>query len=311
MVEKEQLETVHLFVVPEEKLLPKPDYAGKAIAIVCSLVLAGIIGLLLFSPKTQPQVSFTTTIAGYALSPVSQSVTLTIQATGKKHVPATYATGEITFYNGQTYTQLIPVGTILKGVSGVAVITDAQVVIPPAAQTLPPTYGQTSVLAHAVTAGEAGNIQAGDINEPCCVTSVIAQNPYDFTGGSNSRDFTYLTGQDVSSAIADNSERLEEQAKALLRAKIVLEPTCRTKHTVHPAIGSETPTAHLTLISTCRAASYSPATAKQQIAQAGKHDGNLENIQFSIVGISQRRGAVQLRLYVTAIIVPVVRVPVR
>ncbi|HLI09121.1 MAG TPA: baseplate J/gp47 family protein [Ktedonobacteraceae bacterium] len=311
MVEPEKMETVHVFVVPEGKLPPKPDYAGTAIAILCSIVFAGILGLILFSPKTEPEVSFSTTIAGYNVPPVSQSITLLIHATGRGHIAATYATGRMSFYNGQTYTQVIPVGTILQGTDGVAVITDQEAVIPPAAQTTPPTYGVVSVPAHASVAGTNGNIAAGDINMPCCVTSVIAQNPYNFTGGTNARDYTYLTTQDVTYAVADTIQRLEEQTKARFTAKIVLEPTCHTTHTVTPAIGSETTTAQLTLSATCNAVSYSPMLAKQRIEDAGKQYGRLANIQFTIVSIRQKKGAITISVYVTAIVVPVVKVLIR
>ncbi|HLI06170.1 MAG TPA: baseplate J/gp47 family protein [Ktedonobacteraceae bacterium] len=308
--DEEQLETVHLFVVPENELPPKPDYAGTAIAVVCSLVLVGIIGLILFSPKTQPQVSFTTTIAGYYLAPVSKSTTLTVHATGKGHIAATYATGRITFYNGQTYTQIIPVGTVLTGADGVEVITDTLAVIPPAAVTFPPTYGQVSVPAHALVAGVRGNIQSGDINEACCVTSVIVQNPFPFTGGMNARDFTYLTSQDVSYAVSDNVQTLELQTQALFTTKIVLEPACKTIHTVRPAIGSETQTVRLTLKSVCTAISYSRALAKNRIEEAGKQFGQLSNIQFSVVGIN-RKGVPRLTIYVTAVVKPIVRVGIK
>src|SRR5258708_15307947 len=115
VVDEEPMETLHLFIVPENKLPPKPDYLGTFIATLCSFILVGIIGLIIFSPKSEPTVSFSTTIAGFHLPHTTKSITLTIEATGKGHVNATYATGKIAFYNGQTYTQIIPVGTILKG----------------------------------------------------------------------------------------------------------------------------------------------------------------------------------------------------
>lgn len=311
MVNPEQMETVHLFVVPEDKLPPKPDYIGKTIATLCFLALMGIIGLLVFSPKTEPVVSFPTTIPGFVLSPVAKSLALTIHATGKGHINATSATGKITFYNGQTYTQIIPVGTVLKGSDGIQVITDAQATIPPAAQTTPPTYGQISVPAHALQSGVSGNIQAGDINEPCCVTSVIAQNPYTFTGGVNARDFTYLTKQDVSYAVAESVQNLELATQTLFTAKIVLAPRCTTISKVTPAIGTETPSARLTLTSSCTAISYSTALAKNRIEEAGTQFGKLQEIQFSIVGIRQEGKRVTLLLYVTATSTPILHLPIR
>lgn len=305
-VDEKPMETLHLYIVPEDKLPPKPDYLGKCIATVCSLILVAMIGLILFSPKTEPVISFTTTIAGFHLPSVSKTVKLPIFATGKGHVNATYATGEITFYNGQTYTQVIPVGMILKGSDGVAITTDAQAVIPPAAETFPPTYGRVNVSAHALNPGISGNMQAGDINEPCCVTSVIAQNPYNFSGGINARDFTFLTSQDVSYAVTDRIQGLEQEAITLFPSHIVLEPQCKSTTLVNPSIGSETKNAVLTLIIACNAISYSSALVKNRIVEIGKRYGEISDIQFSIVGITQKKGVVFLRLYVTATVVPIV-----
>ena len=176
VVDQKPMETLHLYVVPEDQLPPKRDYFAICMSIFCSLFLIGIITLSLFAPSPNYEVSFPLAIQGYALAPVSKTIKVTDIATGKQYVPATTATGSITFYNGEIYTQIIPFGTVLKGSDAIAVVTDEQAVIPPAAQTTPPTYGQVSVLAHALTRGAVGNIRAGNINEACCVTSVIAQN---------------------------------------------------------------------------------------------------------------------------------------
>jgi hypothetical protein len=306
--QQEPLETLHLFVLREDQLPPPPDYGGLAIAVLCSLVLLSILGLLLFWPKTEPTVSFSTTITGFRLPAVQASLSLLISATGKGYTSATEARGAISFYNGQTYMQIIPAGTILKGHDGVSVITEQVAVIPPAAQTTPPTYGQSSVAAHALVAGAAGNIAAGDINEPCCVTSVIAQNPYPFTGGHDARGYTYLTAQDVARAQAAYMPQLEASAAAHFATSIVLDLHCTTTSTVKPAIGTEATTARLTLYTICTALSYSRALALRQIAQASRLYGPLSAIRLLVVGISQQHG-VSLRVYVTAIAQPVVRLP--
>jgi hypothetical protein len=163
------------------------------------------------------QVSFSLVIQGYALAPVTRTikVTATAIATGKQYVPATTATGTITFYNGAIYSQIIPFGTVLKGADGIKVVTDEQAVIPPAVQTTSPTYGQVSVAAHALISGRAGNIQAGDINEACCVTSVIAQNTL-FHGGRDAYTYTYLSGQDVKNTTAPLLPTLQAQTLSTL-----------------------------------------------------------------------------------------------
>ena len=189
VVDEEPMETLHLYVVPEDQLPPKWDYLAILMVISSIVVLIGLLAITVLAPAPDHDVSFSLAIQGYALAPVSRTIKVTAIATGKQYVPATTATGTITFYNGAIYAQIIPLDTVLTGADGIKIVSDEQAVIPPAAQTTPPTYGQVRVLAHALIPGKAGNIQAGDINEACCVTSVIAQNT-SFHGGRDAYTYT-------------------------------------------------------------------------------------------------------------------------
>lgn len=306
VVAQEPMETLHLYVVPEYQLPPKRDYLVIFMIIFCSLFLIGIIALSLLAPPPNHEVSFPLAIQGYNLAPVSKTVKVTAIATGRQHIAATTATGNVTFYNGAIYTQIIPFGTTLKGSDGIAVVTDEQAVIPPAAQTTPPTYGQTNVLAHSVTPGAMGNIQAGDINMACCVTSVIAQNPYSFRGGKNARDFTYLTQEDITNAKTPLLPTLQAQTLSLL-SHPQLNPTCTTVTTSSVSVGKETTSALLTLKESCKAFSYAVASVKDAVNLYSKHfgTGTLTNVQFSIVGIREKKGVV-ITLFVTATWNPIV-----
>ncbi|HVB23825.1 MAG TPA: hypothetical protein VNG51_17950 [Ktedonobacteraceae bacterium] len=307
-MQEEQIETVHIYVVPEDQVPPEPTYLNTACFLLCCFFLLGIIAFSLFSQTPPQTISFNTTIVGFRLPSVTKTMHVTIQATGKGHIDATFAQGEITFYNGQPYTQIIPVNTILKGSDGVAIITDAQAVIPPAAQTIPPTYGQTSVLAHSVTPGTTGNILAGDINMPCCVTSVIAQNPYNFAGGRNSRDFTFLSEKDVAGAVLSLTPPLQQETQALFKSSIVLNPTCSINVRSNRTVGQEGKSALLTVTAVCTAISYSEIAAKNQIVRVGKQFGILTNIRYYIVQIGEKKGVITLRLYVSAVVHPVVHI---
>jgi hypothetical protein len=297
IVDEQPMETLHLYVVPE---VPKPrrDYLSIVITILCSLIIIGIIAISVFSPTPYRSVAFTITVHGFTLPPVTKTTTDTAIATGKGHANATFAIGMITFYNGAIYTQIIPTGTILIGSDGVPIVTDTQAVIPPAAQTAPPTYGHTTIPAHSLKAGIVGNIQAGDINLACCVTSVIAQNHYAFSGGRNARNFTYLTGQDVTNTMTPLLPTLHSQALSLFPSSPVLHPTCTTATATTPSVGKETKSAMLTIAETCKAFSYSISTAKTAIVTYSKRFGLgiLTHIQFVIVGIT----ATKIMLYVTA-----------
>ena len=50
---------------------------------------------------------------------------------------------------------------------------------------------------------------------PCCVTSVIAQNPYTFLGGRNAKDFTFFSSQDVTNALLSLTSILQQEAQTL------------------------------------------------------------------------------------------------
>ena len=295
----EPMETLHLYVVPENQLPPNGDHLAIFMMIFCSLFLIGIIVLSVLVPAPDHNVEFPLAIEGYSLPPVSKTVKITTIATGKQYVPPTTATGMITFYNGAIYTQIIPINTILKGADGVSVITDAQATIPPAEQTIPPTYGQTSVPAHAVAPGSLGNIQAGDINEACCVTSVIAQNA-SFHGGRDAYTSTYLSDKDVKNTTAPLLPTLQVQTLSML-PNPQLNPTCTTTTTSSPGVGKETTNAVLRITETCKAFSYTIASVKDAISVYSRHfgTGTLTHVQFSVVGITVKK-RVAISLFVTA-----------
>jgi hypothetical protein len=296
LLHEEPQETIHLFVVPEEQLPRKPDYPSILIASIACLCILAVITISVFSAAPQQEVSFTISVPVIHLAPVSKTLKTIAIATGKGHTQATYATGIITFYNGLPYTQIIPSGTTLKGPDGVSVITDQQAVIPPVANTIPPTDGHTNVLAHSLIAGENGNIQAGDINEACCVTSVIAQTPYNFSGGRNARDFTYLTKQDVTKTLSSLLPTLQSQTLSLLPIP-QLTPHCVTGTHASPSVGKETMSARLTIVETCKAFSYSVPSVVQAITTYSKHfgKGTVTHIQFFVVDVKNE----VVLLYVT------------
>lgn len=296
VVDEEPMETLHLYVVPEDQLPPKRDYLAIFTVIFCFIVLIGIIAISILAPSPDHEVSFSLVIQGYSLAPVTKTIKVTAIATGKQYVPATTATGTITFYNGAIYSQIIPFGTVLKGADGIKVVTDEQAVIPPAVQTTPPAYGRVSVAAHALISGEGGNIQAGDINEACCVTSVIAQNTL-FHGGRDAYTYTYLSDQDVKNTTAPLLPTLRLQTLSTL-PNPQLHPTCTTVTTSTPSVGKETVNAVLRITETCKALSYIVSSVKGAISLYSKHfgTGTLTHVQFSIVGVKE----VVITLFVTA-----------
>ncbi|HEX6479575.1 MAG TPA: baseplate J/gp47 family protein [Ktedonobacteraceae bacterium] len=289
-------ETLHVYVVPEDQLPKKPDFFSLFMLFIGLVLIAAIIFISVFSVAPHKEVSFTISVQSFHLTPASKMLNATVIATGNGHTPATTATGIITFYNGQTYTQIIPVATKLTGADGVSVLTDEQAVIPPAAQTFPPTYGQVRVSAHALVAGVQGNIRAGDINMPCCITSVIAQNPYNFSGGRNARDFTYLTQQDILQTISPLLPTLQSQTLSILPDPR-LNPSCSTVTASSPRVGKETKTATVTIAETCKADSYSEQSVIHAISTYSKRFGKGTLTHMQLFEVSIKKQAVLL--YVT------------
>lgn len=298
VVDEEPQETIHLYVIPENQLPKKSAYSSIIVAIVAFLCILAIVGISVFSEAPHQEVSFTLTIPGFHLAPVSKTVKITAIAAGKGYTPATYATGIITFYNGLSYTQIVPIGTRLTGADGISIVTDADAVIPPVAKTTPPTDGHTTVPAHALVPGVNGNIQAGDINIACCATSIIAQNPYHFSGGRNARDFTYLTSQDVTTTISPLLPTLHASTLSLL-PNPRLNPSCSTTTKSSPSVGKETTRALLTIVETCKADSYSEKAVAHAITTYSNHFGKgmLTKVQFFVVSVTEKKGVI-ITLYV-------------
>ncbi len=302
VVDERPMETLHLYVVPEDQLPPKRDYLSIGMVIFCFLFIIGIMTLSILAPSPNRDVSFSVNIQGFSLAPMSKTIKLNVVATGKQYVPATTATGTITFYNGAIYPQIIPLNTILNGADGVSVITEEQATIPAAQQTVPPTYGQITIPAHALTPGSIGNITAEDINEACCATSVIAQNAQ-FHGGRNAYTYTYLSTNDVQHATAPLLPTLQTQTLSILPIP-QLNPTCSTVTTSSPGVGKETLNAVLWITETCKAFSYSLKSVKGAVSLFSRRfgAGKLAHVQFAIVGM---KGTV-LTLFVTATWEPIV-----
>lgn len=281
----------------ERTPLPLHDRRSWLAAALFTLLLPVMVVASLLAPQPDTSKAFTVTIQGFALAPVHQSITVTAQATGKGVIAPTTATGSITLYNGQPYTQIIPVGTILKGQDGVSVITDEAATIPPVTQTIPPMDGQATVPAHALLPGASGNIAAGDINEPCCVTSVIAQNPSAFTGGRDGQHFMYVTKQDVYHAITPLLSTLEQHVPQLFTS-LALAPTCVPTVAAMPPIGQQASTVKVAAMVQCRAVSYDPHQVQQAITAYSSRfgPGTWSNLASQVIAVSKTK---QITLYVT------------
>lgn len=268
---------------------PPPERRSLVVAAIFLLLLVAITIGSFLAPQPDTSKTFSITVQGYNVAPVHKSRTLTAQATGKGYIPATDATGTLTFYNGLDYPQVVPAGMMLKGNDGVVVVTDEAATIPPVANTIPPTDGETSVPAHALTPGTMGNIVAGDINRACCATAIIAQNPSAFSRGKDAEHFTFVTKQDISHAVNPLLTQLESNVPHLFTS-IALSPTCTPTVAATPPVGQRAEQVHIIATVSCTAVSYAPERVMHAIQSYRVHfgQGTFTNIAYQVIAIDRK-----------------------
>jgi hypothetical protein len=237
-------------------------------------------------------------IPGRALPATTMSEQKTVTTTGIAHQDATSAHGLLTFYNGATYSQTVPAGTLVVGTDGTEVVTDADAMIPPATF---PTFGQRSVLAHAVLAGPQGNIRAGDVYGMCCRVNVSAVSSA-FTGGQNARTYQTVAPQDIEGVVNSVKASLEQSVQAAFKTQIQPSETlvtplaCTRSVTPNHAVGEEAATVTVTIDETCTGSVYdtqafTTTTTQSTIQDAVKRLGTgytPTDIQSSITEVTPK-----------------------
>jgi hypothetical protein len=303
---------------------PQPYWLLIPFTILCCIVFVAASSLL---PLLSPSATITIIPATHDLSIITSiqvhssvlpaltlSQSQTTQATGKRHQDATQAHGAITFYNGQFRSQTIAAGTILTGVDGVAVITDQPARIPAGN---PPSYGQVSVTAHAMHSGAPGNIQAYDISQACCTTSVLAKNTEAFRGGADAMDVTLVTNDDIQRIATSLTATLTTSEQAALQAQLIpgeglsTLPCSNVLHSDH-LICDQARQVTVALSQTCTAVVYSTAflqdkatrlltqAAAQQLGTAYRLMGTMQVSILHPTRTDQRRGLATIAVRVDA-----------
>jgi len=244
-----------------------PAYAALLFGIFLPLSCLAFQLYLVFNPPTvtvtlvprSQTVSLSGTLQlGRVMSPLTLSQSQTIPTTGKGHQSAKSAVGYITFYNGQFARVTVAAGTVLTGSGGTHIITGQDATIP---QGYPPSYGQASVLSHAIYPGAAGNIPAYDLNQACCAPSVLAVNRAAFHGGQNARDFSTVGQQDIHTVATQLIPLLSQSMQAALLLQLLpreeLQPLpCAPTVTSDRQLGQEATHVTVTVSETCRSVAY-------------------------------------------------------
>jgi hypothetical protein len=193
----------------------------------------------------------------------------TASATGVTHQSAQKATGQITFYNGNTSAITLDAGIVLNA-NGVQIITLSQVTVPAVIiNGTHGTAGQANVPAQARLSGPSGNIPVKAINDvPCCAAGITAQNNQAFSGGQDAATYTVVKQEDIDAATAPLIERETQTAKADLIRRVqapeqLVETslTCTPTIQANPTAGSRADKTSISVSASCQAEAYNSVQA--------------------------------------------------
>ncbi len=292
-----EIPTQPLAKLREQKIAAR-HFTLVVFLFVFSLLAGSIIAILMYPTVTIELVPiskhavFTTqlSIPTRTFAPVTLSKSLSAPTTGHGHQNATRAVGIVTFYNGLFTTQTLPIGTVFTGSDGVKVSIDETVTLPAGN---PPTYGEATITAQALTPGAAGNIQAGNINTTVS-NGVLVKNLEAFTGGQNARDYQAVAQSDVDSLNATLQQQLTQALPHLffLRSGEALQTTnCTFKATPNHQPGAEAIEVTVKSTRTCQGIAYNKdklertATAAFNATRPGTNYQLVGSVQTSIVNL--------------------------
>ncbi|HLX40818.1 MAG TPA: VCBS domain-containing protein [Ktedonobacteraceae bacterium] len=197
-------------------------------------------------------------------TPPTQSAT--IPASGRGILPATHATGELTFYNSFSSPQTLLANTIVTDTKGIEVVTDSAVVVP---GEIPPTSGSATVTAHTINAGSSSNIPDGDFyNVPCCAGGITLSNLSAFTGGRNAQSYSYVEQSDIDSAVQQLSDILSQRAQTGIMGQIlpgeqlIGSVSCVPDVTPDHSAGARAANVTVTVTETCSGEVYNQQQAR-------------------------------------------------
>ncbi len=302
---QEEPRTVHIYLVDDDLPEEEPNTVESTAPVkqksrrklVITLILVGLCFLSLLSgalwyllslwatsatvtiiPQTK-QITATTEVKinqqvpGRVLSSLTLSQQQTVKTTGRGHQDATQAHGLLTFYNAALSAQTIPAGTLLKGSSGVEVVTDAPIWIPAATLS---SKTHASVSAHSLSNGPVGNIHAGDIMGDCCQVGIqVINGP--FAGGQDARDYQTATQSDIDQGVSSLKASLTQSTQAAEQAQVKADETlitplsCILKISTDRQAGDEATEVSITVDETCQGESYNTQVMKTYVTQTVNH----------------------------------------
>ena len=206
------------------------------------------------------------------LSAISPTQSRTVSTTGNGTIPATHATGTLTFWNDSTSSKSFSAGMVFTDANGIQVVNDAGGTIP-AGNPTTPTWMAVSVPAHVNQGGPVGNINTADINiwNTYGDGYFVVQNDSAFGGGQNAQSYTYLQNSDFANATAlANSMKstLLASTQANVNAQIGANETfingiqCSSNVTYNHKVGDRVTSLTTTVVASCHGEVYNQQAAK-------------------------------------------------
>jgi len=183
-------------------------------------------------------------------------------ASGKGFTQSVSAHGSLTLTNESSSWQTIPAGASYAGRSGIKVVTDTLVQVPPVdLTTSPPTLGQAEVPAHSQQGGDASNIPARDI-DACCAAGVAVRNLSSFSGGRDGQPYPILQSSDIQEAATPLEQKLMRSAtntvgsQVSARERLVSTPHCTSVIQSSQGDGAHVESTRVQIQVTCSAEAY-------------------------------------------------------
>jgi hypothetical protein len=191
-----------------------------------------------------------------------------VRATGIQHIAATAASGSLTWFNQHSYPQTISAaGTSIAISPTIQIAPDQDVVVPPSSGSSP---GEASAPAHALQAGEAGNIAPGTINMLCgcgAAQGVLVKNLAGFSGGQDTTTRSFIQPSDLTQAVVSQQVPTLRHAQQLLLAQVQLpeqvagENAC-TSRTITDRPLTATAQVRASITETCTVFAFNPDEAR-------------------------------------------------
>jgi len=167
---------------------------------------------------------------------------------------------------------------------------------------MPPTEGQTTVWAHALTPGPSGNISAGDITGKCCRDDIFVTNSA-FTGGQDARSFPEVTAHDISTVAESLEKSLTRSMQAAFAPQVrsdetlILPLPCTPLVSPDHQAGTEASEVQVTVSLICTGEVYRTSAYEAAITQLVTHAAlpldagyaQTGTIQTSITATTYRR----------------------